>query len=45
MKSSILCTGGVDSTHWFTVTYIAGASEKLSWQVDTSKQEVTLMKE
>jgi hypothetical protein len=37
--------GGIDSTHWFTVTYIVGASEKLSWHVDTSKQEVTLMKE
>jgi hypothetical protein len=37
--------GGIDSTHWFTVTYLVGVSEKLSWHVDTRKQEVTLMKE
>ena len=36
--------GGIDSTHWFTVTYIIGESEKLSWFVDTSKQEVSLVK-
>ena len=35
--------GGVDSTHWFTVTYLIGTTEKLSWQVDTRKQEVSLI--
>ena len=29
--------GGVDSTHWFTVTYLIGTTESLSWQVDTRK--------
>ncbi|HKU72637.1 MAG TPA: hypothetical protein VJR02_01840 [Pyrinomonadaceae bacterium] len=29
--------GGVDSTHWFTVTYFVGSTESLSWHVDTHK--------
>ena len=37
--------GGVDSTHWFTVTYLVGESQKLSWHVDTRKQEVSLIRE
>ena len=37
--------GGVDSTHWFIVTYVVGKDKKLSWQVDTRKQEVSLLKE
>ena len=37
--------GLVDSTHWFTVTFSIEATEKLSWQVDTRKQEVSLIKE
>lgn len=37
--------GGVDSTHWFTVTYSISESQKLSWHVDTRKQEVSLIKE
>jgi len=35
--------GGVDSTHWFTVTYLPGATETLSWEVDTRKLEVSLI--
>ena len=35
--------GGIDSTHWFTVTYLIGATESLSWQVDTRKSEVSLI--
>ena len=35
--------GGVDSTHWFTVTYLVGATESLSWHVDTHKLEVSLI--
>ena len=35
--------GGIDSTHWFTVTYLVGAAESLSWQVDTRKLEVSLI--
>jgi len=37
--------GVVDSTHWFTVTYLIGRTEGLSWQVDTRKSEVSLIKE
>jgi hypothetical protein len=37
--------GFIDSTHWFTVTYLVGGSEMLSWEVDTHKQKVTLMTE
>ena len=36
--------GVVDSTHWFTVTYLIGATESLSWQVDTRKSKVSLIK-
>ena len=36
--------GGVDSTHWFMVTYIVGKDKKLVWQVDTRKREVSLLK-
>lgn len=36
--------GGIDSTHWFTVTYLVGGTESVSWQVDTRKQEVSLIK-
>lgn len=35
--------GGVDSTHWFTVTYLVGTTESLSWQVDTRKLKVSLI--
>ncbi|HEX7333837.1 MAG TPA: hypothetical protein VF290_20205 [Pyrinomonadaceae bacterium] len=35
--------GVMDSTHWFTVTYLVGATESLSWQVDTRKSEVSLI--
>jgi hypothetical protein len=35
--------GGVDSTHLFMVTYFVGATESLSWQVDTRKSEVSLI--
>ena len=35
--------GGFDSTHWFTVTYLVGATGSLSWQVDTRKSEVSLI--
>jgi hypothetical protein len=31
--------GGIDSTHWFVVTYSVGA-QKLSWSVDTRKRKV-----
>lgn len=34
--------GGVDSTHWFEVTYLVGSTQTLSWHVDTRKQEVSL---
>lgn len=35
--------GGVDSTQWFTVTYLVGETENLSWQVDTGKLKVSLI--
>ena len=37
--------GGFDSTHLFTVTYLVGTTESLSWQVDTRKLEVSLIQE
>ncbi len=36
--------GGVDSTHWFTVTYVVGKKRSVSWQVDTRKQQVSVIK-
>jgi hypothetical protein len=35
--------GGIDSTQWFTVTYLVGETESLSWQVNTRKLEVSLI--